>query len=159
MAEPDLALSLSLSLCLSLGLGLLSLSLTLTPTPTLSLTLIPNPHQALEYGGSVHPVTLLCPQLRARRGEEVAAQSWLMVVDQYGNLHSPSGTARAMLVETGWAALRVLIHDAGGEVQSHTASELAPMVPRLAELLGDGAANGTRTNAQKRAAALLEATE
>ena len=107
----------------------------------------------------MHPVTLLCPQLRARRGEEAAARSWLMVVDQYGNLHPPSGTARAMLVETGWAALRVLIHDAEGEVRTHTASELAPMVPRLAELLGDGAANGTPTNAQKRAAALLEATE
>ena len=46
----------------------------------------------------MHPVTLLCPQLRARRGEEAAARSWLMVVDQYGNLHPPSGTARAMLV-------------------------------------------------------------
>ena len=88
------------------------------------------------------------PQLRSAR-EEAAAHSWLMVVDQYGNLHPPSGTARAMLVETGWAALRVLIHDEG-EVRRHTASELAPMVPRLAELLGDGAANGTPTTAQKR---------
>ena len=107
----------------------------------------------------MHPITLLCPQLRARRGEEAAAHSWLMVVDQYGNLHPPSGTARAMLVETGWEALRVLVHDKQGAVQSHTAAELAPMVPRLAELLGGGAANGTPTNAQKRAAALLEATE
>lgn len=145
-----------------LGLGL-SLSLSPKPDPNPNPNSKPdpesNPHQALEYGGSVHPVTLLCPQLRARRGEEAAAQSWLMVVDQYGNLHPPSGTARAMLVETGWAALRVLIHGADGEVQSHTASDLAPMVPRLAELLGDGAANGTRTSAQTRAAALLEATE
>ena len=107
----------------------------------------------------MHPVTLLCAQLKARRGAEDAARSWLLIVDQYGNLHPPSGTARALLVETGWAALRVLVHDAAGDVQSHTAAELAPLVPRLAELLGGGAADGAPTDAQRRAAALLEASE
>ena len=111
-------------------------------------------HQALEYGCSLDPITQLHSQLKGGGGPE-----FLMVTDQYGNLHPPSGTARAMLVETGWEELRVLVHDAEGAVQAVTASELAPLVPRLTELLGDAPPEGELTSAQRRAAAALNGAD
>ena len=67
--------------------------------------------------------------------------------------------ARAVLVETGWEALRVPLHDADGAVAARSATrsagELAPMAPRLEELLDASPrlaeTNGGLTAAQRRA--------
>ena len=114
------------------------------------------PSQALEYGCSLDPVaSLVHAQLRPRRAAAAAEGGFLMMVDQYGTLHPPSAVARAILVETGWEALRVPLHDADGAVAARSAGELAPMAPRLEELLDASPrlaeTNGGLTAAQRRA--------
>ena len=53
----------------------------------------------------------------------------LCMADQFGLCHAPFSTARAYLVEHGWGAVRLLVHDAQGVFHTPTAEDLLPALP------------------------------
>ncbi|CAM9865634.1 unnamed protein product, partial [Hapterophycus canaliculatus] len=40
--------------------------------------------------------------------------SWVLLVDQFGNLHAPFAQARTFLLEHGFGETKVAIHEDGG---------------------------------------------
>ncbi|CAN0529265.1 unnamed protein product [Ectocarpus sp. 12 AP-2014] len=83
--------------------------------------------KAFEYGATLDPVTLLAPAMM-RRAKDGIRTSWVLLVDQFGNLHAPFAQARTFLSEHGFGETKVAIHEAGGGVVVIKAKELVPGV-------------------------------
>ncbi|CAM9334799.1 unnamed protein product [Ectocarpus fasciculatus] len=83
--------------------------------------------KAFEYGATLDPVTLLAPAMM-RRAKDGIRTSWVLLVDQFGNLHAPFAQARTFLSEHGFGETKVAIHEPGGGVVVIKAKELVPGV-------------------------------
>ncbi|CAN0180894.1 unnamed protein product [Ectocarpus sp. 6 AP-2014] len=83
--------------------------------------------KAFEYGATLDPVTLLAPAMM-RRAKDGIRTSWVLLVDQFGNLHAPFAQARTFLSEHGFGETKVAIHEACGGVVVIKAKELVPGV-------------------------------
>ena len=81
--------------------------------------------KALEYGSTLDPVC----QLITIMERSVTADNrpkYLMMVDQWGNIHAPFAQARAILVEHNYHDVNTFVNDSDGNVIVTTAEDLVP---------------------------------
>lgn len=84
--------------------------------------------KALEYGCTLDAICQLAPALEAAR--TLGTKPLLIVMaDQFGVCHAPFAPARAFLVEHGFGAVQLLVHDTAGTLHRTTADELMPALP------------------------------
>ncbi|CAM9255383.1 unnamed protein product [Scytosiphon promiscuus] len=83
--------------------------------------------KALEYGATLDPVTLLAPAMM-RRAKDGIRPSWVLLVDQFGNLHAPFAQARTFLLEHGFGETKIAVHGEDGAIVVVKAKDLVPKV-------------------------------
>ena len=81
--------------------------------------------KALEYGCSLDAVCLLTTELERASSAPVM----LCMCDQFGLCHAPFAPARAYLAEHGWGHLRLMAHDAVGQMHVAAVADLLPNLP------------------------------
>lgn len=84
--------------------------------------------KGLEYGCTLDPVLQLLGAAEQHKfqGDKAPKPVMLAMVDQFGVLHAPFASARALLVEHGYAFLTILVHGEDGRMTTTTADALFP---------------------------------
>ena len=92
--------------------------------------------KALEYGSTLDPVCQLITIMERLTSGDVRPK-YLIMVDQWGNIHAPFAQARAILVEHNYHDLNVIVTSGDGSIEVTTAGHLVPPLPGFSGSLKD----------------------
>jgi len=89
--------------------------------------------KAAEYGSTLDPVSQLV-RLIIAKGRENVEPKFLIQVDQFGIMHAPFATARALLAEQGHDGICCVVHGIDGKIKNVT---IALLVPKIGSYVTD----------------------